>query len=421
MPFTSRKFATEVSWNMVSFGVMGLAGIFVNILIAKYHGAATLGVFNRVYAIFIFLSQFAVAGIHFSVLKNISQFSDFPEKAGDIFAGGILATTIISTVVVAITYLGSGLFSYLLESEGVGLGVRLVLPGLFFFSLNKTCLAFHNGCRRMKAYAVLQALRYIFLITSLLALIAFSVEGSRLPVIFTFSEFLLFIVLFTFTLKHCKIRYSREVLCWVREHCGFGGKATVGNILIDVNTRVDVLMLGLFTSDRIVGIYSFAAMLAEGFSQLPIVLRANVNPIITKYRFENSNVDLEVLIRRGVRLLYLYLVPVGILAVACFSLVFNLFGLGEEFSDSWAVFAILMTGILLSVGYLPFQMLLNQVGSPGFQTVFIASIFVTNVVLNMLLIPMFGMFGAAIATSMSVSAQVLYLKILVRKVVGINI
>ena len=207
----------------------------------------------------------------------------------------------------------------------------------------------------------------------------------------------------------------------MREHCGFGGKATVGNILIDVNTRVDVLMLGLFTSDRIVGIYSFAAMLAEGFSQLPIVLRANVNPIITKYRFENSNVDLEVLIRRGVRLLYLYLVPVGILAVACFSLVFNLFGLGEEFSDSWAVFAILMTGILLSVGYLPFQMLLNQVGSPGFQTVFIASIFVTNVVLNMLLIPMFGMFGAAIATSMSVSAPVLYLKILVRKVVGINI
>jgi len=133
MPFASRKFATDVSWNMLSFGVMGLAGIFINILIAKYYGASTLGVFNQVYAIYIVLSQFAAAGVHFSVLKNVSQFSDSPEKADTIFAGGILATTIIASVVVAVTYLASDLFSYLLESEGVGLGVLLVLPGLFFF------------------------------------------------------------------------------------------------------------------------------------------------------------------------------------------------------------------------------------------------------------------------------------------------
>jgi len=75
----------------------------------------------------------------------------------------------------------------------------------------------------------------------------------------------------------------------------------------------------------------------------------------------------------------------------------------------------------LGVGYLPFQMLLNQVGSPGYQTLFFASIFVTNVALNMLMIPIIGMLGAAIATSVSVSVQVLYLKVLVRRVVGINI
>ena len=133
IPLVSQKFAIDVSWNLLSVGVMGLAGIAINILIAKYYGASTLGVFNQVYAIYIFLSQFAVAGIHFSVLKNVSQFSDISEKTEEILAGGILATAIISTVVVAITYLVSGFLGYLLESEGVSVGVLLVLPGLFFF------------------------------------------------------------------------------------------------------------------------------------------------------------------------------------------------------------------------------------------------------------------------------------------------
>ena len=133
MSFTSRKVVTDVAWNMLSFGVAALAGIFINVLIAKYHGASTLGVFNQVYAIYIFLSQFAVAGIHFSVLKNIAQFSESSEKANAIFTGGILATTVTSAVAVVLTYLGSDFLSYLLDSEAVGLGVLLVIPGLFFF------------------------------------------------------------------------------------------------------------------------------------------------------------------------------------------------------------------------------------------------------------------------------------------------
>ena len=141
----------------------------------------------------------------------------------------------------------------------------------------------------MKAYALFQALRYIFLVICLLVLFTFSVEGNRIPVILSVSECLLFVVLFIYTLRHCKIHFSREVLGWAREHCGFGGKAAVGNILIDANSRVDVLILGLFTSDRVVGIYSFAAMLAGGLSQLPVVLRTNINPIITRYRFGKKN------------------------------------------------------------------------------------------------------------------------------------
>ena len=53
----------------------------------------------------------------------------------------------------------------------------------------------------------------------------------------------------------------------------------MSGILTEVNTRVDILVLGYFHGDTLVGVYSFAAILAEGFSQLPMVVRRSIDPL----------------------------------------------------------------------------------------------------------------------------------------------
>jgi len=170
-----------------------------------------------------------------------------------------------------------------------------------------------------------------------------------------------------------------------------------------------VLLLGLFASDSIVGVYSFAAMLAEGFAQLPVVLRTNINPLLTQTYYDNGTSALQSTVQRVKKLSYIFLIPVGLIAILSTPLL-NLFGFDQEFNQSWLVFAILMTGILLSAGYLPFQMIFNQVGQPGRQTLFLIMFFLTNVILNLLLIPYFGMYGSAVATALALALQIVYLK-----------
>ena len=51
-------------------------------------------------------------------------------------------------------------------------------------------------------------------------------------------------------------------------------------VLIELNTKVDILMIGFFMGDYNVGIYSFAALFGEGFYQLLIVLQNVLNPFI---------------------------------------------------------------------------------------------------------------------------------------------
>ena len=61
-------------------------------------------------------------------------------------------------------------------------------------------------------------------------------------------------------------------------------------MLIELNTRVDIIMIGIFMSDEKVGIYSFAALFAEGFYQLLIVLQNILNPIMAR-QFSDFKLD----------------------------------------------------------------------------------------------------------------------------------
>jgi O-antigen/teichoic acid export membrane protein len=416
----SRKLSTDIGWNTVSFGIMGIVGVLLNIVVARYYGAAVLGVFNQVYAIYILLSQFAVGGVHLSTLKSISQLPSSSWETSDVFLAGLFSAAATAGLVTVVAFSLKDLFGVILSSDGVSIGILYVLPGLFFFSLNKVCLAFINGRRQMKAFAVFQALRFVLLLIFLLLLTALSVAGDKLSAIFSLAEIVLFVFVFGYSLRIVKLRFSGAVIEWIKKHLNFGFRAAGGNILLEVNSRVDVIILGGFASDSLVGVYSFAAMLADGFNQLPAVLRTNVNPIITQTMFNQGQPALEAAVRQGRSLSYKFLVPIGIVAVLCFPVI-NLLNASPEFSQAWGAFTILMTGILLSAGYLPFQMILNQTGYPGYHTLYLTLFFCTNVMLNLMLVPLLGMYGSALATAAAFVLQVFYLKLLTYKAVGIRI
>ena len=403
---------------------MGISGILINVLIAKFYSIEILGIFNQLYSLYILFSQLSVFGIHFSMLKNISHYYDESKTKQLIFSSGIYIVCFTSLLTILLCYFSSKLWIIYFHSSGVKEGLIYILPALVFFSLNKTYLAFYNACRRMKAYAFLQAIRYLLLLLFLGILIAFSFDGNKIVIIFALSEFSLSLILFCYTFKYIHFSFSIKNFFWIRKHLSFGSKAVIGNTLADANTRVDVLALGIFTGDKVVGIYSFAAMLWDGYNQLSILVRTNVNPILTRYRFYKKLHEFREAITKGKKLAYKFLIPTGILAIILYPLILYGFQFKAEFTElfhGWAVFAILISGSMISAGYLPFQMILTQIGHPGHQTLFLFFFFITNVILNIIMIPIWGMYGAAIATSLSFVSQIFYLKVLVKRTTGIKI
>jgi O-antigen/teichoic acid export membrane protein len=417
----SNKFGRDVSWNFLSFGVLGVSGIFLNIIVGRFYGAGTLGVFNQVFALYILFSQFAVFGIHFSVLKHISEFSHGQSKCNAIITSAIVITSICAALIIVVAFTISKWTGNILKSPDVSTGLLYVLPGLWCFALNKVLISVLNGFREMKIFALAQAMRYILMVLLLIACVVIHVPGNALPVIISGAEIVLLIFLLIFTLKFYSPIAVSKWDGWGRRHIKFGVRGFLGGTVSELNSRVDVLMLGYFASDKTVGIYSMASLIVEGFAQLSVVVRNNLNPLLTRFITQNKMDKLKETIMRGIKLFYIAMLLLGVIAIFTYPFFVNLFTSDSAFKAGWGPFAILMVGLILCSGYLPFNMVLVQAGYPGLHTLLKGSVILSNIILNALLIPYFGMHGAAYATAASFLLSVLYLKILVKKSLSIRI
>jgi O-antigen/teichoic acid export membrane protein len=408
---TDSKFSLDLLWNMASFGLVAIIGILLNIIILKVYDTRVLGVFNQVFAIYLLLSQLAVGGVHLGVQRFVPANIKSDAQTKNIVLAALIVCTIISIVVIFIGFLLKDFPATILNSKAVGVGYVVILPGLLFFSWNKVLLSYHNGCRRMKAFAVFNFLRYAGILVGLLLFVIYKFDVNYLPVILSLAEACLFLVVFFYSLSFLRgaIHFKR-LLVWVKIQYHFGNKALLGNFLLDVNTKVDVFILGIFLTDSHVGIYSFASTFAEGFMQLPVLLRNNINPILAKLSVK-KNLKLTEKIINDSKTKFLKMIgSIGIIAIVLFPLVFVVFAIKEHRFDTWLIFSILVLFVSMSSGYQPFLMLFNQFGHPWQQTKFIFILFLSNVLLVLMLVPIIGIYGAALGTGLSFIVQVFYQK-----------
>ncbi len=410
----SDKLTGDILWNFLSFGFIAVNGIILNILILSIYGSASLGLFNQIYAVFIVFSQLAVNGIHFSVLKSVSLGGSQTELARS-FTSALLLTALVSAAVIGITYPLVNQASLLFDSPFMTPGVKLVLPGLIFFSLNKVILAFVNGQRKMKRFAVFQALRSFFLLGFLLFHAWLIKDGNTISMIFSLSEGLLFICLLPTLIRNSSFHIDFDFLKSMLQHFKFGLKATGGNILLELNTKVDILILGLFVSDSQVGIYSFAALFIEGFLQLPTIIRNNINPILAT-RYHQSNKDaFKSFIKTVIKYSYMLFIPLGLIGMLVFPIV-GLVKTDVNIQIAWLYFVVMLAGMLAASGFLPLLMTFNQAGRPGTQSLVLLCITLVLIISVLGSTLLWGTLGAAVGVGFSYAAQAVIIFIFLRKI-----
>ena len=412
----------DLFYNLLSLVFLGISGISINIIIGLNYEPSTLGVFNQVVTTYIIFSMIGSYGIHYSILHFISSEYKDKEKIKSIVSGGLILVLITSSITTLIYLISIYPISNFLDSNEVKEGMLLISPGLFLFSINKLLLnGVINGLNKMKLFSLIQSLRYLFILIALILASNFSIKGSCLSFVFSISEILLFIVLIIVVSNLIKWWEGGNFWVWFQNHLKFGSKSFLGGILVEMNSKVDILMIGFILSDKEVGIYSFSALFAEGFYQIFCVLQNIYNPLLSREISEGNKIKFSNIIKNNFSKSFIYFLPLGVFSSILYPYLINIITNKEEYLLSISSFIVLISGIVLASGYLPFYNIFNMCNLPGIQSFFLSSIVFINILANYILIPKFGILGAAFGTSFSMISSIIIFKYLIFKKLNMKV
>lgn len=404
------KFKNDLTWNILGFLIIAVCGLAINILITRYFGFAILGYFNILLVFFLVLSQVSSWGIQLSVQKFIPQFRKNNILCKQILTSSFFISLILGMVGAALLYLLKEVPGNIMDNTLLKSGFTFIIPGIYFLTINKIFLSFLNGMRFMKTYAFFSALRPFLMLIFLLVFIGFESNIKYLGLIFTLPEcILLFFLAFNVRKWFIKLNFVRfrrllKLQFW------YGNKVVLGSIVTNFQSKIDIFILGFFVSNTMLGVYSFAVFVADGFFQIFYVFRTNINPVITNIYYSRTNLLLQRVVKKSIRNFYKIFVVLGLVIAVLYPIILVVFKIENHILSNLLVFYILLTGIVISSGYIPFQFFFNQIGKPKEQTKFLVIIFSITIFLNLSFIPFIGIFGAAVAIFLANLFQMVYLK-----------
>jgi O-antigen/teichoic acid export membrane protein len=187
---------------------------------------------------------------------------------------------------------------------------------------------------------------------------------------------------------------SFDSITWLKSSIPFGMTAA----LQLVNGRTDIVALGLFRPDAQVGIYRVASQLAAVVIFGMQAIAAIQGPHIANLFAKGEMKKLQHMITRSTQAILMIAVPV-VIVIALFGTAIIRTLYGTAYEAAYVPLVILCLGQLFNASMGSVASLLNMTGHERDTTKSVLVGALVNVTLNLILVPLWGMNGAAIATA----------------------
>ena len=375
------------------------------IFIARYFGSESYGLFNLGLAIVGFSIVFCLIGLPLGVQRYIAYYSARGEN-------GIVKGILIFSLIVSggISIIISGLIFILSDviaksafnSPDFGFALKIFAISIPFAALSQILFSAFIGFKKLKYMIYTERIasnlfKLIFII--LFGIFGYGIVGlalgNTLGLLVTFLLALYFLENKVFSLK----TKTRPIFL-KKEIIFFSLPLMLSSLMNSILARLDTLMLGYFRSAQEVGIYNAAIPTSQMLYIVTGSLGALLLPVLTELYAKNQREELRAVYKTVVKWAVYLNLPV-FLIIALFShQVLNIM-FGSEYVDGYLALSILSIGFFAGTFSFGASSLLTM--DKKTHAIFLASFIssILNFILNFLLIPTYGITGAAIATSSS--------------------
>ncbi|AUC85510.1 hypothetical protein CW731_09500 [Polaribacter sp. ALD11] len=389
--------------NFIFYGLNLCIVYFLAILITKFYGAAAYGRYSIIKSLILVFIIFNTLGLNTFATKLSSDRNHFDKGLfkTDFFKKSyyiLIFTSIIFTAIllvfkreIAISIFGDqNLEIYLTYFP-------FILVFAVFLNYNSNVL---KGQGKILAFSIVSSfLNNLVFITALIFGYLFFSKSELFLVLSLFISFV--IAFFASIFKILPIRYSKP---YKESRYSMLLKESfpmmLSSSMIFIIFSVDTLMLGYFDSSENVGIYRIVTQVSGLNAIFLIIFGAVVGPKISNFFSEGRTSEIKPLIVKSSKIVLCVTFPILIL-ILIFSKDILLF-FGEEYLKAVEAVVILSICQFLYATSGFVDLILNMTGKQkvfGIITFLAATI---NIILNLILIPKYGITGAAISTGFSI-------------------
>ncbi len=182
--------------------------------------------------------------------------------------------------------------------------------------------------------------------------------------------------------------------------------------------HADIIILNLFVGPDQLAIYYALIKTTSLISFVLFAVSASFGPMFAELQASGRNAELPGLLRTAILCTFWPTLAgaIGILVIGMPLL--SLFG--SEFVIGYPAMFVLVFGLLVRASTGPIEIMLTMLGHQNLVAVTLAVAMAVNIVLNLLLIPPYGLMGAAIATTLSTCALSFLQYVLARQKLGVH-
>lgn len=388
-----RRYFANTSWMFAEQILRMIAGLLVGIWVARYLGPEKFGIFSYAMAFTAIFGGIAKLGLDSIVVRDLVREPD----QRDIYLGTAFWLKLVGSIFMLAVIAFATQFTS--NDHTTNLYIFIIASGLIFQSFD--VVDFHFQSRVLSKYVAICKLVQLSL-------------SSVLKLYFIFIQADLFWFVLVSLVDQVTLALSLVFAYWRQKLGSFFGcfdlgaaKAMLSNswpiilsgVAITLYMRIDQIMIKEMLGEREVGLYSAAVRLSEVWYFLPMIITASLFPAIVNAKQTSQVLYHQRLQRLCTLMTWLAIglaLPMTFLADWLVNLLY-----GQYYQEAGDVLAIHIWGavfVFLGVSSGVFFTVENYTRKAFYRTVLGV---VLNVLLNVVMIPRYGIHGAAVATVIS--------------------
>lgn len=395
----------------LSIGEIGtrLLKLTLFVYAARVLSVSEWGVFSYALALIGIFSIFSDIGLNAILLREVARKS---EKVSSYISSGFflkLGLSLLSAILLI-------LFTIVAGKESVREIAPVVALLLFIDSMREFGFALNRATEKMEREAIIKITSAIILLIASGLTIYYSPTAYALTIGYVLGSIIGIILLFISTKKlltHISLPIKKtEVMSLLKEAFPIGIVAVFGTILISTDT----IILGQFRDMAEVGYYAAAQKPLQVLLVLPQLIALALLPVLARTAQSNTTKFNSALTKTTLSATLLILIPTAICILFAPFIITNLFG--NEYMPAIPLLQIIAISAAASIPSVFFSNALIAQGKQKLLIKFFIVGGIINIALSFSLIPLYGMYGAAIAYSTTQIFSSIYFMIKSKKLLN---